>query len=285
MKKLDVKLVAYMSVVAALYVALTFAFAPLSYGAIQFRISEILVLLVLYRKEYRLPLVIGCLVANLLSPIGFVDIIFGTFATFIVVMLMPMFNNKVVASLIPAIFNGIIIGLELFYVYEAPLLLSVIQVFIGEFVVVTLIGLAVFKALEEKEVLKYILNIQYDPVRNKNSFLYFSYANIVLLVILFFTTPINYDADNKYIYLSTLVSSDNLKYIVVLILPSITLFFQFLENKNSFLINTIIVLISITFYIVFLVNAHVFIWWSLLYFLPLLLIELISIYRLKEKAY
>lgn len=70
------------SVVAAIYVVLTFAIAPISYGPIQVRISEILVLLAFYDKRYIVSLTIGCLFANMLSPLGMADIIVGTLGTF-----------------------------------------------------------------------------------------------------------------------------------------------------------------------------------------------------------
>ena len=46
MKNNNIKLIAESAIIAALYAALTWIFAPISYGPIQFRISEILVLLV-----------------------------------------------------------------------------------------------------------------------------------------------------------------------------------------------------------------------------------------------
>ena len=54
------------------------------------------------------------------------------------------------ASLWPTIFNGLIIGWMLNIVAGLPMVLSMIQVGIGEFVVVTLVGVPVFKLIENK---------------------------------------------------------------------------------------------------------------------------------------
>jgi len=56
------------AVIAALYAVLTVALAPLSYGPIQFRISEVLKIFVLFDPWLALGIGIGTLFANLASP-------------------------------------------------------------------------------------------------------------------------------------------------------------------------------------------------------------------------
>lgn len=134
------------SIVAAIYAALTMVL-PLSYLGVQFRVAEILVLLVFIDRRYIYGLTLGCLVANLGSPLGPLDVIFGTLATLIALLLISKTKNLFVATLWPAVVNGIIIGLLLFYLLDLPFLLSAAQVFFGEFVVVTLIGYFLFKRI------------------------------------------------------------------------------------------------------------------------------------------
>ena len=50
--KLKIKDITRLAIVAALYVALTYVSYPFAYGYMQFRISEILVLLCFFRKDY-----------------------------------------------------------------------------------------------------------------------------------------------------------------------------------------------------------------------------------------
>jgi uncharacterized membrane protein len=131
--------VARISVIAALYVALTLISYPFSYGMIQFRISEALMLLCFYNKKYNWALIIGCLVSNFFS-FNIIDCIFGVLATVLACIAMNLVKNKVIASLFPAIFNGVIIGLELYFILDLPFVISMVSVAVGEIVVVTILG-------------------------------------------------------------------------------------------------------------------------------------------------
>ncbi|HCW52365.1 MAG TPA: QueT transporter family protein, partial [Clostridium sp.] len=116
------------------------------------------VLLAFFDPFYIGGLTLGCFIANILGPNGLPDIIFGTLATFISVYAIYLTgkyikNNTLalfVASLWPTILNGIIVGWELSYIAELPLLLTMAQVAIGEFVVVTIIGVPVIKLIKNK---------------------------------------------------------------------------------------------------------------------------------------
>lgn len=144
--------------IAALYAALTVSLAPISYGNLQFRVSELLVLLAFFDPLYIAGLTLGCLVANSLGPNGLMDIIFGTLATFISVSAISLTarftkGSKLglwISSLWPTLFNGLIIGWMLHYLFELPLVLTMLEVGIGEFVVVTLIGVPLFLLIMKK---------------------------------------------------------------------------------------------------------------------------------------
>lgn len=145
------------ALIAALYTLLTIALAPISYGNFQFRVSEILVLLAYFDPFYIGGLTLGCFIANLLGPNGTMDVIFGTLATFISVGAISLtaryIKNKAslfIASLWPTIFNGIIIGWMLNVTVGAPLWLTMGEVAFGEFVVITIVGIPVFKLIENK---------------------------------------------------------------------------------------------------------------------------------------
>lgn len=142
-----VKNLTRIAVIAAVYALLTLLIAPLSYGAIQFRFSEILVLLCFYRKDYAISLTLGCFIANLLSPFG-LDIVFGTLGTAAAVFFMYYFRNIWLAALLPVITNGIIVGFEL-YLYGEPLWFSMGTVALGELAVM-IIGVVLFKTVLER---------------------------------------------------------------------------------------------------------------------------------------
>ncbi len=181
MKNLSVKKIAILSVTAALYVAVTMALGSLAYGSIQFRISEALVLLCFYKKEYCYSMVVGCLIANIISTVGAIDIIIGTFATLlavVVIVLCSKYLHKffvkkfgmsentastaalITASLSPVVFNGVLVGLELKYVFDLPLFLSMGQVALGELVCVTVVGVILFKILEKNKGFMKLINFE-----------------------------------------------------------------------------------------------------------------------------
>lgn len=135
------------AVVAAVYALLTVLVSPLSYGAVQFRFSEILVLLCFYRKDYAVALTLGCFIANLLSPFG-LDILFGTMGTAAAVFIMYYMPNIWLAAALPVITNGVLVGLEL-YLYGEPLWFSMGTVALGELAVM-IVGAVLFRTALER---------------------------------------------------------------------------------------------------------------------------------------
>ncbi|WP_039238663.1 QueT transporter family protein [Clostridium novyi] len=148
-KNITVSKITKVAIVAAVYAVLTAVIAPISYGPIQFRISEIMTLLAFIDPLYIPGLVLGCAISNLFSPLGIVDVVVGTTATFISVYMISKSKNLFIASLWPTI-NCIFIGAELYYLQHLPFWLTSLEVAIGEFVVVTLIGYPIFRVLLKK---------------------------------------------------------------------------------------------------------------------------------------
>ena len=156
--------IARISLFAGLYIALTFLTYPVSYGniGIEFRISEVLVLLCFFNSEYIIALTIGCFISNLFGAIGIIDAIFGTFATFISCLCIYKSKNIFVGSIFPVIFNGIIIGLILYFIYDLPLYVAILGVAIGEFVVVSLIGCPLLSLIKKNKDISRILELNED---------------------------------------------------------------------------------------------------------------------------
>ena len=75
--------VAQGAVIGALYVALTVAFAPISFGAVQLRVAEALTIMPMFARSAVSGLFVGCLLANMLGGAIPLDIIFGSLATLI----------------------------------------------------------------------------------------------------------------------------------------------------------------------------------------------------------
>ncbi len=157
MKKFNTKQIAIYGLVAGIYVALTLSLSFLSYGGVQFRIAEALMLLCFYKKGYIFPLTLGCAIANLFSPMVALDLPFGTMATLISLLLMFKCKNIIIASLMPVIVNAIVIGIELKIAFDLPLVISMFQVGFGQFVCVTVLGVVLFKAMEKNNAIMKII--------------------------------------------------------------------------------------------------------------------------------
>ena len=154
MKKFDVYRIAKIGIISAIYVIITLLSSPLSYGQIQFRISEALILLCFFNKDYIISMTLGCFIANLFSPLGLIDAGFGTAATLIAVVLIYMCRNRLNlfwVSLFPVVSNAIIIAIELKIVYDVPLIASMGWVALGEFVCVSILGVVLFKAMSSNK--------------------------------------------------------------------------------------------------------------------------------------
>ena len=122
-------------IIAALYVVLTLAFAPISFGSIQLRVAEALTILPMFTSAAIPGLFVGCLVANILGGAVLWDIIFGSIATLIGAYFSYKLRENRWLVPIPAIVsNTIIIPFVLKYAYgiDIPLLLQMLYVFAGE---------------------------------------------------------------------------------------------------------------------------------------------------------
>lgn len=145
------------SVIAALYVVLTIVVQPISFGEIQFRLSEVLMLLVFYNRKYSLSMILGCLIANLWSPYLLWDMIFGTLATALSCLFMVKSKSLIVASIWPTIFNALIVGAEIAILSNISYLFCILTVGFGELVVVTVFGTIVFKTFMQNPDIKELI--------------------------------------------------------------------------------------------------------------------------------
>ena len=156
---------------AALYVVTTLLSAPLAYETIQFRVSEMLMLLCYFNKDFIFALSVGCFISNLFSSLGMIDMLFGTTATVISAVLMYLFRERVsmpAASLLPVIINALMIGLEIKLIIGDPFWINAGFVALGEFVCVSVLGVIVFKLLSKNKLfMKLITSGENNAVRGR----------------------------------------------------------------------------------------------------------------------
>ncbi|APX72400.1 QueT transporter family protein [Companilactobacillus allii] len=150
MNNLRIKDITQIAIIAALYVAVTIApgLSAFAYGPVQFRVSEILMLLPFLNHKYSWSLIIGCFIANIFSAsLGAYDLLFGTLATAVACLLITRVPSKMSmiwsVPIICAVVNGIIVGAELHLVLKIPFWINAGSVAIGELVVVA-VGAAIF---------------------------------------------------------------------------------------------------------------------------------------------
>ena len=154
--KFNTRELALQAMVAAVYVAVTFALQSVSFMAIQFRISEFLLILVLVNKKNAIGIIIGTLLANTFSDAGLIDVVVGTFATFLALQVMIYSKNKWVQYLAPAVLNGIIIGIMLWAVFDLRLVINMVSVFVSEVVVTFVPWVLMGKYIFENESIQEI---------------------------------------------------------------------------------------------------------------------------------
>lgn len=150
---LKTKSLVYGAVIAAVYVVLTVLFSWISYGPIQFRISEILTVLPVFLPCSIPGLTVGCIVANLIGGYGIYDIIFGSAATLLGALGTRYFRNKpLLAALSPVVTNSLIVGSMLYFVVpdSGVLLFNIATVGIGEFVICVFLGLPLIQLIKRR---------------------------------------------------------------------------------------------------------------------------------------
>lgn len=160
------------AMIAAMYAVLFYAQNALLPGsatmAVQFRVAELLCIFALWTPAAIWGLALGCLISNIAS-IGAglpLDMIFGTIATILAAVCIYAFRHvrikgvPVLSLLMPALFNGVIIGLEIeiFFVegsfHFSDFLLQGALVALGEIVVVLIVGSPLAILIEKKGLLE-----------------------------------------------------------------------------------------------------------------------------------
>jgi uncharacterized membrane protein len=137
------------AIIAAIYCAVTVLLAPISYGPVQFRVSEILTVLPFFTPAAIPGLFIGCLISNIFSPNGFWDIIIGSLASLIAAYLSRKMPNKYLVPLPPIIINGVFIGFLLSFELNWPLIPTMLSVAAGEAGVCYILGLPFLLLLDK----------------------------------------------------------------------------------------------------------------------------------------
>lgn len=158
---------AHAAIIAALYAVLTHMQNLLLPGsaswAIQCRLSEMLCVLALFTPAAIPGLSVGCLLFNLtFSPALPLDFLLGTLATFLAAASMwalrkfTLRGYPLLALLMPALFNGLLVGWELSVYIGGAFLVNAFYVALGELIVLLIFGSALYWIIKKRNLDKRI---------------------------------------------------------------------------------------------------------------------------------
>lgn len=135
----DIRTLCRTAIVAALYVALT-TMNPLSWGAMQFRVANMLCALPFHDKKYAPAVLLGVAIANATSPFGPVDMVFGLLAEGVAYALTVWGPLKTLGNswkvLILSASVALFVGAELHLLLGAPFWVSAAGLLVSTFLAV-----------------------------------------------------------------------------------------------------------------------------------------------------
>ncbi len=147
------------AIIAALYFALSVALSAIAFVPVQFRISEILVLLPLIFPEAIPGLTIGCFFTNFFfSPFGVFDMVLGTLATLIgAIGTYLLRRHPLLATLPPIIANTLLVPL-IFVLNDATAVyyLSMFEILASQLITCIALGLPFTFALKKAMIAAHI---------------------------------------------------------------------------------------------------------------------------------
>lgn len=153
MKNKNINFLTQAAMIAAIYVVLTYVFAPFSFGEVQVRVAEALTILPLFTPAAIPGLFVGCLIGNILGGAILPDIICGSLATLIGAVFTYKLRNqsKFAAPIPPIAANTIIVPFVLRYGYGVglPIPFMMLTVGIGEVISCGVLGLVLYYSLKK----------------------------------------------------------------------------------------------------------------------------------------
>ena len=144
-----VKEVTFAGLVAALYYVVTLMSAPLSYGQVQCRLSEILLYLCVRNRFAVWGYAIGCAIANLSSPLGMIDVVVGSLCNLVCGLVAFKSHKMSTAFFSGVLLNGAVVGAELWICYSLPFFESAGFVALGQTLALGM-GLLIFQAVGDR---------------------------------------------------------------------------------------------------------------------------------------
>lgn len=142
------------AVIAAAYAALTLLLAPISFGPMQVRASEALIVLAYFTPAAVPGLTVGCFISNcagaaLGTSLGIMDVVVGTSATFISALMAARIKNKWLVPLPSVAINAFLVAWTLNVMLNVPYWFSVLWVGLGQTVACYAVGMPLLFILDK----------------------------------------------------------------------------------------------------------------------------------------
>lgn len=157
MEKFNTKFLVKAGIIGAIYVVMTMLISPIAFGENQVRVSEALNVLVYFTPAAIPGLFVGCIIANLASPFGIIDIALGSLATLLAGLVASKINNKFLVGLPSVLFNALIVGYVLNIMTSVPFFAAALSVGIGQFISVYVLGMPLMFVIEKNLKIKELL--------------------------------------------------------------------------------------------------------------------------------
>jgi uncharacterized membrane protein len=150
MKSKDIAITAIFTALYALGVVLL---APISFGIFQIRIADALLpLVMIYGLPVALGTSLGCIIANFYGGLGFIDIIGGSIANFLACIIAYVIgrNSRIrrfIGCLLETIIITFIVGSYLSLIFNVPIEVSFLGIFIGSFISIDILGFIILESI------------------------------------------------------------------------------------------------------------------------------------------
>lgn len=152
MKKKKLNDLSKIGIVGGLYVALSLLLAPVSFGALQLRVSETFNHLAILNKRYIWGVTLGCAIANIFSPLGVIDVVIGSLSTLMMLAISYLLSKRIedikkrmiINTLICSTIGMLPIALELVFIFQMPFLITWGGLFVSEIISMTFGGIVIY---------------------------------------------------------------------------------------------------------------------------------------------
>lgn len=164
MEKITIRELTFGAVVAALYAVMGYFsnIFGVAFGPLNFRFSEALTVLPFLFPAATPGLFAGCVLTNLLSPYGVLDVVVGSAATLMAAVWTGRVKNRWLAPLPPVLCNSVLVGFTIGFAqadgftaaFPLAWLVNGLSVGVGELTVCYTLGMLLLKALPKVPALR-----------------------------------------------------------------------------------------------------------------------------------